>query len=157
MVPVSLAVANRKCRQHRQVAAVQVCQNCGDAMCATCDFLLPGNLHLCPICATAAPGAMSSKRKKMLIGSFALGIWCTVMFSAILGGAFREAARESRVALGFVFTLLLLLPAAYGVVLGVNAKGRHTGSIAAWAAILWHGLIIGAFVLLALIGSLSRH
>jgi hypothetical protein len=154
---VSLAVANRTCRQHRQVAAVQICQNCGDAMCGTCDFLLPGNLHLCPICATAAPGAMSSKRKKMLIGSFALGVWCTVMFTAILGGVFREAARESQVALGFVFTIVLLLPAAFGVALAVNAKGRHTGSIGVWAAILWNGLIMGAFVLLALIGSMSRH
>jgi hypothetical protein len=125
-------------------------------MCATCDFLLPGNLHLCPICATAAPGGMSSKRKKMLFGSYALGVWCTAMFAGILGGAFREAARQSQTAVGIVFIILLLLPATFGLGLGAGAKGRHAGSVGVWVAILWNLLIIGAFIMLAVIGSLSR-
>ena len=127
-------------------------------MCATCDFLLPGNVHLCPGCATKPQTVLSSKRKKMLIASFVLAMWCTLVMAAIVSGAFREMGRYagSRAVLGWLLTLILLIPAITGTSLGVSSMDRRlTNTIAMWIATIWNGLILGAFILLMIIGMMK--
>jgi hypothetical protein len=153
------AVQDRKCKQHPGVTAVQICHICKEPMCATCDFLLPGNFHVCPTCATAPQAPLSPKRKKMLIGSFALAGWCTLFMAVLLGGGFRSMARdkESQQALGLLVMALLLAPAIAGVALGVNSKGRSSsGSFAPWIAIAWNGMILGGYILLMIIGMVRK-
>lgn len=152
---VALAVQDRKCRQHPNVAAVQICKACGAPMCATCDFLLPGNLHLCPHCATSQRTGLSPKRKAYLIGSFALGVWCTVVMAALLAGAFKGMVKhkEDQEAFGMLLMLLLLAPSIIGVALGVSAMDRRLpNSIAMWIATIWNGMILVGFLLLTIVG-----
>lgn len=156
---VTLAVQDRKCHLHPKVAAVQICQLCGVAMCATCDFALPGNLHLCPKCATTQRTGISSKRKAYLIGSFALAAWCTLVMAALLGGFFRSLAgnKQDEAALGVLLMLLLLIPSIIGTALGVSSMDRRLpNSIAMWVAVVWNGMILGGFLLLMIIGLFTK-
>jgi hypothetical protein len=70
---VNPALVGVACAQHRGVPAVRRCRTCGKAVCATCDFTLPGNLHLCPECATAPP-EFSDSRKTMAGIAIPLGL-----------------------------------------------------------------------------------
>ncbi|HEX9048529.1 MAG TPA: hypothetical protein VF988_15985, partial [Verrucomicrobiae bacterium] len=156
---VTLAVENRKCVQHPTVAAVQICHACGASMCATCDFLLPGNIHVCPTCATKPNTELSPKRKKMLIGSFALAVWCTLMAAALMGGVFRGFARNKadQEALGMLLMLLLLVPSIIGTALGVGARDRRlANTVAMWVAIVWNAVFLVGFILLMILGMFMK-
>lgn len=152
---VALAVQGRTCPQHPGVAAVQICHICAAPMCSTCDFLLPGDLHICPACATKPQTSLSPKRKKMLITSFLLAAWCTVVMGAVFSGMFRNMikTREDQAALGYLIFIILLVPAIVGVSLGVASMDRRqSNSIATWIATAWNGVILGGYVILILIG-----
>jgi len=155
---VTLAVEGRTCPQHPGVAAVQICHICAAPMCGTCDFLLPGNLHVCPTCATKPQTSLSPKRKKLLIASFLLAAWCTVVLGALLSGMFRSAikTKEDQEVLGFLLFLILLAPSIVGVSLAVASKERRLpNSIAMWVATAWNGVILGGFILLMIIGMMK--
>src|SRR5947207_399167 len=52
--PVTSSVpTGATCLQHPNLPATQSCKLCGKFMCATCDFVLPGEIHLCPACVAA--------------------------------------------------------------------------------------------------------
>ncbi len=124
-------------------------------MCATCDFLLPGNYHVCPTCATAPQTALSPKRKKMLIGSFALAAWCTLFWVAVFSGMFRSfiTDKDSQQAFGFVLMIILVVPSIIGLALGLSSMDRRLpNTIAMWIATAWNGLILAGFILLVIIG-----
>ena len=152
---VALAVQDKKCHLHPNVAAVQICKLCGVPMCATCDFAFPGNLHLCPKCATTQRTGISTKRKIFLIVSFVMAAWCTVVMAALLSGAFHEIARdkEGETALGVLLSFGLLVPAIIGTSLGVSSMDRRLpNSVAMWIAVIWNGMILGGYILLMIIG-----
>ena len=156
---VALAVQDRKCPQHPNVAAVQVCQICGTPMCATCDFLLPGNMHVCPTCATKPHTSLSPKRKRMLIGSFALAGWCTLVMAALMGGLFRSMAesKADEEAFGLLLTFILLIPSIVGTALGVGSMDRRlSNTFAMWIATIWNGIILGGFILLMIVGMMMK-
>lgn len=156
---VALAVQNQKCKQHPNVAAVQICQTCGTPMCATCDFLLPGNYHVCPVCATAPPPALSPQRRKMLVSSFALAGWCTLIWAAVFSGMFRNLVRDraGQQAFGVLLMFILLVPSIIGVALGVSSTDRRLpNTIAMWIAIIWNGIILGGFLLLMIVGMMKN-
>ena len=157
--PISLPVQNQQCVQHPNVAAVQICRICGGAMCATCDFLLPGNVHVCPTCATRPNTPLSPKRKKMLIGSFALAAWCTLVMAGLMGGMFRGLGRDpqSQQASGSLLLLILLIPSIVGTALGFSLMDRRLPkTMAMWIAAIWNGLILGGFILLMIIGMIRK-
>jgi hypothetical protein len=123
-------------------------------MCQTCTFDLPGGIKICPTCATAAP-KLSPKRKKLLIASYALAVWCTIVMVALFGGMFRGFvhSKEDQETLGLVFTFLLLLPSVTGFALGLSSMDkRFSNSIAMWIATAWNGVILGGFLLLIIVG-----
>jgi uncharacterized Zn finger protein (UPF0148 family) len=143
------------CVQHSRVAATAQCKICGACMCDTCKFEVPGGIYICPSCAVTPHAALSPKRKKMLVGSYALAIWSTVVMMALFAGAFRSLVgnRDAQQILGFVLLLILVAPATIGVSLGVGVMDRrHPNSMAVWMATIWNGIILGGFLLLMIIG-----
>lgn len=134
-----------KCLQHPNVDAVQVCKGCGGPMCATCDFLLPGDLHLCPRCVAAPPSRMSHSRRGLLIAAYAFAIWGTlaavVRESGVLAGMVRT--RDDEIVLGLIVIFFMRVPAIVGAGLGVSCfdpRLRNPPSV--WIAAIWNGLIL---------------
>ena len=128
-------------------------------MCATCDFTLPGNLHVCPACAAAPRTALSSRRKGLLIGSYALGVVSTVGMALVLGGAFAELSRSKggQEAIGTIFSAIVLVPGVVGMTLGFSAIDRRLANpLSIWIATIWNVVIVAAFLLLGIIGILMK-
>lgn len=124
-------------------------------MCATCDFTLPGGIHVCPTCATAPKTSLSPRRKKLMLGSFALAAWSTLGMVALFAGVFAGMARDKagQEAVGIVLMLFVLAPAIVGTALGVGAMDRRLPTPPMlWIATIWNGMMVGSFVLLMIIG-----
>ena len=145
------------CRWHPNTQAVQICKACGAAMCQTCDFVFPGNLHLCPACATAPQQGLTGKRRAYLIWSYVLAVWATVVLAFIMSGALADSVQteEDAMALGVAMLLLILVPAIIGTALGSAAMRRNSKPISVWVATIWNAVLIGAHILLCIIGSFS--
>jgi len=127
-------------------------------MCDTCKFELPGGIQICPSCATTPRTTLSPKRKKMLIGSYALAAWCTLVMGALFAGVFQAMGKDKAAeqALGILLMFILLGPAIVGVALGVGVMDRRLpNTMAMWIATVWNGLILGGFILLMIVGILS--
>lgn len=142
------------CVQHPGTMATQRCANCGGYMCATCDFVFPDGLHLCPACATNPQPALTPKRKRSMIISFVLAGGATLGMILCFGIA--VAAGESRGTeqlVGFLFMLLVLVPSIAGIAVGLGAiDRRRKNSPALWAAVIWNGLLLASFLLLMVVG-----
>src|SRR4051794_4881542 len=67
-------VTDARCVKHPDSPAVVFCHNCRAPSCATCDFVFPGDIHLCPECAVNSRPKMSSGRRKLIPWSIGLGI-----------------------------------------------------------------------------------
>jgi hypothetical protein len=145
-----------RCVQHPHLQAVHQCKACGAFMCATCDFALPGGIHVCPACAASPQTSLSPRRKKLLIGSYVLAVWTTIAGGLLLSGIFAEVAetKEGEAILGLIFSLTMLVPSIIGTSLGFSAKDRRLPNPpAVWVAVIWNLLLLGGFVLLCIIGS----
>ena len=155
----TLAAQGQKCKQHPNVGASYICYSCGEPMCKTCDFSLPGNIHACPTCATSTKPKLSPKRRKRLVSAYVMASWCTLVWVALLSGVFRGMVhnKADQEGFGLLLMVVLLVPSITGVALGVSAKGRGSGTIAVWMAILWNGMILGGFFLLMLIGMMTKN
>jgi hypothetical protein len=150
--------AGLRCVQHPHLQATAQCKSCGAFMCDTCKFDLPGGISVCPTCATTPRTNLSPKRKKMLIGSYALALWCTLVMGALLSGAFARSVKTKadQQALGLLLTLLLLGPSITGLALGVGTMDRRLhNTMAMWIAAIWNGMILAGFILLMIIGLMS--
>jgi len=126
-------------------------------MCQTCTFDFAGGVKICPTCATATP-KLSPQRKKNLIASYIVAVWCTIVMAAVFSGALRGFVhdKESREAVGSLIMVLLPLPALVGTALGFAAMDRRLpNTMAMWIAAVWNGLILAGFVLLMIIGMLG--
>jgi len=145
-----------RCVQHPHLAATGQCKSCGAFMCGTCAFQLPGGIQVCPACAISPQAKLSPKRKKMLIGSFVMASWCTLVLAALMGGLLSAFAQDEagEQALGMILFLLVLAPSIIGVALGVSSMERRLENTAPmWIATVWNGLILGAFLLLMIYGA----
>lgn len=142
------------CVRHPGVQAVQICKVCGAAMCETCDFVFPGNIHLCPTCATSPRKGLKGKRRTYLIWSYILGIWSALAMLFILSGAAAESvgSEADEEILGIIMTVTILIPAIIGMALGCSAMERHSKPVSVWVATLLNGVIVGVFILLIIIG-----
>jgi hypothetical protein len=147
-------VIGQLCVRHSAVQAIQVCKVCGAAMCQTCDFVFPGNIHLCPTCATSPEKGLKGKRRTYLIWSYILAGWSTLASVFFLSGAAAEGMGSEADAevLGIMMTFLLLIPALIGLALGCSAMERRSKPVSVWVATIWNGIIVGLFILLCIIG-----
>ena len=128
-------------------------------MCATCDFAMPGDVHVCPVCATRPRAALSPRRKKYMIGSFVLGAIATAGLAAVMGGALKGMvqSRDDLQAVGVVVMIIVLLPSLAGMGLGFTAiDRRQSNPMLLWIATIWNLVIVGGFLILCLIGSLKQ-
>lgn len=145
-----------RCVQHPHVQAVYQCKVCGAFTCATCDFALPGGIHVCPACAASPQTNLSPRRKKLLIGSYVLAVWTTIAGGLLMSGIFAEIGKtkEGEAMLGVIFSLALLVPSIIGTSLGFSAKERRLPNpTAVWIAVIWNSMVLGGLVLLCIIGS----
>lgn len=142
------------CVQHPEVQAVQICKVCGSAMCATCDFVFPGNIHLCPTCATSPQKGLKGKRRTYLTWSYILGVESTLATLFFVSGAAVKSVGSDvdAEALGLVMTFTMLIPAVIGTALGCSAMERHSKPASVWVATLWNGALVAVYILLIIIG-----
>ncbi len=147
------------CVQHSNLAATAKCKICGGFMCDTCKFELPGGINICPTCAANPRTALTAKQTKSIIGSLVAAAWCTLVLGALFAGVFRNLAKETggQQALGFIMMVFLIAPALLGVALAVGSMRRQQANpISIWIAIVWNGVILGGFLLLMIVGLLSK-
>ena len=149
--PMRRSAPSDNCADHPEVPAVVRCRLCAKAICAICDFVLPGDVHLCPSCIeSSSTEEISPKRKKQTYIALAFATWSTLLMAFLLSGAFnslftRDAAGK---AADLVITNLILWPLLVGTGLSLGAldkKLKNTGLMkaAAW----WNGVLVGISLL----------
>ncbi len=131
------------CVSHPDVLAVAECSQCGTPVCSTCVFTYPGNLHLCPSCATNPVTKMSKSRKMLALFSIALGMWSIVLTAAVFAGLLQSMAEKGEDAFGVFLMLIVIIPSVIGIGLGVSAREKNRSN----SGILWVGIISNAIVL----------
>jgi hypothetical protein len=142
--------AGTSCKVHPDVEAVERCNTCRTPLCATCDFALPGNLHLCGECATSTNNPVTGKRKRNVLVAYALAAFSSVGMIVSLAAA----ATLGEEAAGGLFALTTLFPSLIGTGLGIGALDRRLGNpLWIWGAAVWNGFIFGIFLLLSVIGT----
>ena len=152
-----LPVQSRRCVQHPNVAAARTCKSCLRPMCAVCDFLLPGNLHLCPVCVSAPSRPMSRGRKGLLIAAYAMAAYNTIGFVAVASGMFASMARADKAMFGLAYAFLLSLPSLVGAAIGVSCfEQRLRNPPSVWIAAIWNCLLMGIHLIFIVIGSFRQ-
>lgn len=142
------------CVQHPAVPATARCDSCGAYMCVTCDFALPGALHVCPTCAVSSQTKLSARRKRSLFWSFAMAGWCTLGMIMFFVSAAGGVTKEKEAVLGVLFTIGILIPSIVGFAVGFGAIDRRLKNPPVlWVPLIWNGVILGILVLLMIVGS----
>ena len=143
------------CAIHPQVQATQICKACGLPICNTCDFEFPGNIHVCPNCASKPEQPLSGSRKTRLVWGYVLAVFSTLALVFFLFMAPQAETEEALEAIGIAMSVFILIPSIIGTSLSVSARDRRlTNPFSILIAILWNGIILGIFVLLNIIGIL---
>jgi len=130
---------------------------CGVGSCITCDFLFPGNLHLCPDCATSGQGSLSPRRKKYMIASFILAGWSLVALAGVVvgAGAIWGDDPAAEMVLGFVMIAVAFLPSIIGTALAMSALRKGAANpLSVWISLILNSLVLTGFALLVLVGNL---
>jgi hypothetical protein len=146
----SPAPAELFCVQHPTVPATHHCYSCFDGVCATCDFVFPGDRHFCPRCATDPQPELSARRKKLRAWSMGLAgfttFWWVLFFGGISTGLIAD--KETIEALGILFGLVALIAPVVGVAQALSATDRKLANpLSLRLAALWNGMLIAVFVL----------
>lgn len=155
-MPRSASMAGVMCGVHPEVAAVQRCAVCQAPVCATCDFAFPGGVHVCPACASKPRSGVGQRRKKPLIWSYVLAVWCSLGLAVLCSGALAGMTRtpSDLQVLGTVLMIVLYVPSIIGTAMAVSSLDRRLSNPPAiWISVIWNGLILGLLLLLCVIGS----
>lgn len=150
-----LVAPGTKCRFHDTADATTVCRVCGAPVCATCAFAFPGNVHVCPNCATNRPKNLGAKRKNLLTWAYVLAVWSTLGIVVMLSGVLAETVQTESdlAALGMAISLFVILPALVGVGLSFACLERNLGNPASvWGAVVWNCLTMGVLLLMVVAG-----
>ncbi|HEV7671879.1 MAG TPA: hypothetical protein VGS22_25435 [Thermoanaerobaculia bacterium] len=147
-----------QCAYHPDSPAVVSCKLCSRWICATCDFALPGDVHLCPSCIeTQSTVDVNPKRKKWSYIALALAAWSTFLSLLLFVGVFNSLLNsEGGEAFDRVITTLIFWPCVIGTGLAMGAldkKLKNTGLMK--AALWWNAAIGGVFLLLILASNLG--
>jgi hypothetical protein len=140
------------CQNHPQSQAIVRCSRCTAPMCPTCDFVFPGNLHLCPRCVTLKP-ELSGSRKSMVIAAFILAGVATFAAILVFSGAMTGA---SILLVGLFIQWVMLDTSIIGMGLAFGAIDRKLGTpVSVWIAAFWNLIIVAIGVLLFIIGIMA--
>lgn len=144
------------CVNHAGVPAVVHCKICRTAICATCDFTFPKDLHFCPKCVVFEGEGLSSRRKKMLVWSCVSAGLATLLLLGFLGAAANASYDRDATGLLIFLGFLTLAASVTGTGLGFTAIEKHRkNSIMLWIAAIWNLVIVGIYVLLSIVGTFS--
>jgi hypothetical protein len=145
------------CVNHPGVQAMVQCKICRTAICATCDFIFPGNLHICPKCVIFEGEGLSSKRKKMLIWSYVSAVLASFFLMAFFGAASGMSDGVGMMGALTGLGFLVLAASVTGTGLGFSAiDKRQKNPMVLWIAAVWNLIIVGIYVLLSIIGTFSN-
>jgi hypothetical protein len=142
------------CADHPGVEAVARCRVCAKGVCATCDFALPGGVHVCPRCVESdSTSDVSPKRKKLTYIALALAVWSTILTVLMFSGAFKSLFTDDAggKAADLILTNITLWPLLIGTGLSMSAldkKLKNTGLMKAVA--WWNGVLGGVFLLIVI-------
>ncbi len=143
-------LVGRMCQNHPQMPAAHLCQGCGAAVCITCDFALPGGVHLCPNCAVTPRGGLTGKRKGLLVWALLLAVVTTVGLGLVFSMPMDEEAA------GAVF-VGLFITGVIGGALGISCFERRMGNPPiVWVAGIWNIVLLAVLVLLVIVGNLME-
>lgn len=149
--PTPAAARGAWCAQHPEVPASYRCKSCGAGICVTCDFQLPGNIHLCPRCAVEPDTRLMPRRRNFLIGSYFLAAFATFGMALLLTGILNLVGNAE--AMGVILMFIVILPSLIGAGLGVGAYERNLRNPPAlWGAVIWNSIILGLMIVLIVIG-----
>jgi len=154
--PPSAAVM---CVVHRDVPAVHRCAVCQAPVCATCDFAFPGGVHVCPACASKPQTGVGQRRKKPLIASYVLAVWCSLGLAVLLSGVLAPSLHTPSdvQALGMVLMIFVFIPSIVGTAMAVSSVDRRLGNPPViWISVVWNSLILAILLLLTIIGNLKK-
>jgi hypothetical protein len=142
-----------RCAQHPDVQAVVRCRVCQAGVCATCDFLLPGGVHVCPACLEQEPSEeISPARRNRAIGAIVVAFVTTMIFAMLLTGTLHVVMGRGETT-DMIAGSLILWPAVAGLVLSLTAFDRRLrNSALIWTAVVWNSLHVALFLLLMVIG-----
>lgn len=139
------------CRQHPEVAATARCDGCNAPVCETCDFQFPGDQHFCPSCATSTSCSLEHTRKQCVGWSLAAAAVMTLLMGLLLSGALAEMVVEEPGAT-FIGTVIMI-PGLLGTGLAFGSlDGRAGNPPIVWVSIVWNSLLMGAFIILTIVG-----
>lgn len=161
MAPGAFAVASPMqgvmCRVHPANPAVAYCRKCGAPSCGTCDFMFPGNIHYCPTCAAASQTEISPRRKRRMYWSLGLGVFSIlcILVMLLIRIVGPSAVEVAIVAAGCF--LMSGIASLVGTGIGVSAmEKRLRNPPLLWAGVICNGVVLAIWVLLVIIGNLSR-
>lgn len=148
-----------KCINHAAVEASHLCRYCKAGICETCTFSFPGELHLCPACATKQPAAMTEKRRFYLIWSYVGALVTTVAIAFSLTGV-QYAGSQTQSERESIDTLiggLWIAGIMVGLVCGSLARPRGSPSPGAVrGALVWNWVLAGILLLLIIVGLTTK-
>jgi hypothetical protein len=143
--PPRSALANvPKCVDHPEVDAVARCLSCRKLMCGTCMFEFPGDVRLCPACATDPKQALSPQRKTQSMWSMGLGIGGAVgtILMFVVATSMAGNLRRDTVEMMGCLVILIGIASLIGLVLGITAFRRGTYN----PGYLWVGPILNGLM-----------
>lgn len=148
------------CAEHAENPAVAFCRLCAKPVCATCDFALPGGVHLCPTCVETSESSteVNPKRKKLSYIALALAAWSTILLVLMFSGAFNSLFTDDAAgnAADVLITNITLWPLLIGTGLAMSAIDRRLKSTGIMkVAVWWNGILAGIFLLFVIAANLG--
>jgi hypothetical protein len=146
-----------RCVAHPEVAASVECRGCRSWTCETCDFVFPGDVHLCPKCVKSYATSTSAWRRRARNRSLVYGGVATAFFASLpLAGVLAESEAG--------LTVLGILAfgggggfALAGLAHGVDAIHRVSAPrLGERLPKIWSQVLIGLMVLISVIGTFSE-
>ena len=158
LFPQGPALRELKCVNHGGVQAARRCGYCGAGICETCAFTFPGDLHLCPTCATQPSPALLERKKKFLVWGYVGAIAGTLSIALSVFYSASDAARsgEADEAVYGLIGWLIMLSIGTGVICSNLARTR--GVTSSWAlrtALIWNWVLAALMVVFMIAGLAS--
>lgn len=149
-----------QCAAHPENVSVATCRLCAKPVCATCDFAMPGGVHLCPWCVENSQSSpeVNPKRKKLSYIAIALASWSTIMLVLLFSGAFNSLFTDDSggKAADVLITNITMWPLLIGTGLAMSAMDRKLKSTMIMkVAVWWNGILAGLFLLFVFAANLG--
>ena len=146
--------AGTTCSVHPETPAIRLCSICSSPICQTCEFLFPGNLHLCTTCATKPRDVkLSPGRRRNLVIAYICVIWATLATVLLFTAGAIIDDEKILLAIENLFGFAVLIPSIIGTALAFAVLDKRlTNPLAVWIAVVWNSLYIFFLIILTCVG-----